>query len=110
MEEDTEYRCSACKKAIKTEVVQCKSCNKLFYHPGCVNKHRVYDKNDELVQCPAPFGKFLIDNENGEVKKTASSNRDRLGSAGTSGRSVSGPTNMEPKIDLAYKNSERNKR
>ncbi|XP_036142545.1 uncharacterized protein LOC118645486 [Monomorium pharaonis] len=102
IEEDIEYRCSACKKAIKTEVVQCKSCVKLFYHPGCVSKHKIYDRNNELVPCQGPFAKFGIENEIGEVKKTASSNRDRLGSAGASGRpstSTSGSANMDLKID-----------
>ncbi|XP_077255138.1 uncharacterized protein LOC143893519 [Temnothorax americanus] len=59
-EEYAEYRCSACKKAIKTEVIACKSCAKLFYHPGCVSKHKIYDKNRELVSCPGPFEKFII--------------------------------------------------
>lgn len=92
-----DYRCSACKKAIKTEVIQCKSCVKLFYHPGCVNKHKIYDKNNEVVQCHGPFEKFVIDNVNSEVNKTASSNRDRLGSAGRP--TASGSTGMDPKID-----------
>ncbi|XP_036147738.1 uncharacterized protein LOC118647279 [Monomorium pharaonis] len=101
MEEDTEYRCSACKKAIKTEVVQCKSCVKLFYHPGCVSKHKIY-RNNELVPCQSPFAKFGIKSEIGEAKKTANSNRDRLGSAGASGRpstSTSRLKNMDLKID-----------
>ena len=99
MEEDTEYRCSACKKAIKTEVLQCKSCIKLFYHPGCVSKHRVYDRNNELVQCHGPFDRVIIDSEHGEVKKTAATNRDKLGSTGAAGRPTSGATNMDIKID-----------
>lgn len=94
-----EYRCSACRKAIKTDVVQCKSCIKLFYHPGCVNKHRVYDRNNELVQCNGPFEKFMIDNEHGEVKKTAATNRDGLGAAVAAGKLVSGSTNMDIRID-----------
>lgn len=62
-DEYAEYRCSACKKDIKSNVVQCKKCIKLFYHPGCVSKHRVYDKNSELVACPGPFAKFSIDSD-----------------------------------------------
>lgn len=62
-------RCSACKKAIKTEVVQCKSCVKLFFHPGCVNKHKIYDRNKDVVQYHVPFKKFMIDSDNGEGMK-----------------------------------------
>lgn len=65
-----DYRCSACKKAIKTEVIQCQFCIELFYHPGCVNKHKIYDRNNEVVQCHGPFKKFMINSEYGEVKKT----------------------------------------
>lgn len=52
-----------------------------------------------MVQCHGPFEKFTIDSENGDVKKTAGSSRDRLRSAGTSGRQMSGSTNMDQKID-----------
>lgn len=102
-----EYRCSACKKAIQTAVIQCKSCVKMFYHPGCVSKHKIYDRNNELMQCHGLFEKFMIESNNGEgAKKTTGSNRDDLGSTGASGRpstSVSGSPSMDAKIDWLVK-------
>ena len=111
-DEYDEYRCSACKKAIKSQVVACQSCVKLFYHPGCVSKHKIYDKNRELVSCPGPFEKFTIESE-ADMKKAsavAGSSRDRLGSTGSIGSfttsssgnrtsGVSGPSSIDVKID-----------
>jgi DNA-directed RNA polymerase subunit RPC12/RpoP len=50
-EEYAEYRCSACKKPVKNQYVSCRArtCTKIFFHSGCANKHRVYDKNNELI-------------------------------------------------------------
>jgi len=39
-DEDAEYKCSACKKAIKSLVMTYKHCAKVFFHPGYVNKHK----------------------------------------------------------------------
>lgn len=100
--EYAEEKCSACKKPIKTEVIQCKSCVKMFYHPGCVSKHKTYDINKELVQCQGPFVKFIIGNEIEEVVKKTTGATDRLGSSGTSGipnASNNGSINMDTKID-----------
>lgn len=81
MDEDyDEYRCSACKKAIKSKVVRCKTCPELFYHPGCVIKHKVYNKNKELVLCNGPFADFIIE---ADMKTAAGSSGSRLGSAGS---------------------------
>lgn len=101
MDDDyAEYRCSACKKAIKNQVVTCKSCSKLFYHPSCVSKHKIYDKNRELVTCPGPLDKFIIEGvKEANMKKTstpASGSRERLGSTGSIG---SGAPNLDTKID-----------
>lgn len=102
-EEYAEYRCTACKKEIKSLVVTCKSCVKLFFHAGCVNKHKIYDKNREYVSCLGPFEKFTVGSDT-EVKKTPIG-RDRAGSIGSAGSSgsktvgVSGPVSMETKID-----------
>lgn len=85
-DEDAEYRCSACKKAIKSQVVACKSCVKLFFHPSCVCKHRIYDRNREYVSCPGPFEKFLVENDKEKTLTPA-------------GSSKSGSTDMEVKID-----------
>lgn len=97
-----EYRCSACKKAIRSQVVRCKVCPKLFYHPGCVCKHRVYDKNKELVPCNGPFEKFMAEDGAGvNTPQAAGVSRDRLGSAGSisGSRSASSSVGMELKID-----------
>lgn len=97
--EYAEYRCSACKKAIKSQVYQCKSCVKCFFHPGCVSKHKAYDKNMEYVPCPGPFKKFMI--ETG--KETTGNTGSTCGSAGRS-TTGSGPTGMEVKIDWIVRN------
>ncbi|XP_070169431.1 uncharacterized protein PF3D7_1120000-like [Polyergus mexicanus] len=116
-----EYRCSACKKTIKNQVVTCKSCYqmnpiKLFYHPGCVSKHRIYDKNQELVLCSGPFDRFSIESE-ADMKKTsavAGGGRDRLGSTGSTGSfttpsngnrisGASGSSTIDVKIDWLIK-------
>lgn len=90
--EYAEYRSSACKKEIKSLVIQCRVCVKLFYHPGCVNKHRTYNKANEIVKCAGPFDQISIDNDKVEMKKTPTatgsgtgSGRERLGSTGASG-------------------------
>lgn len=81
MDEDyDEYRCSACKKAIKSKVVTCTICPELFYHPGCVIKHKVYNKSRELVLCNGPFEDFIIEVD---MKTAAGSSGSRLGSAGS---------------------------
>lgn len=112
-DEYVEYRCSACKKAIKSQVVTCKKCVKLFYHPGCVSKHKIYDKNYEYVPCQGPFEKFMIESDKeADMKKTTSSSgnsRDRLGSTGSAGSittpsgskttSMSESSSIEVKID-----------
>jgi hypothetical protein len=117
-DEYAEYRCSACKKSIKNIVVACKSCTKLFYHPGCVSKHKIYDKNREIVTCPGPFEKFTIEGDKEEdMKKTptpSGSSRDRLGSTGSIGSlktsssgnktaGVSVSSDMDAKIDWLIK-------
>lgn len=106
-EEYAEYRCSACKKEIKSQIVTCKSCVKLFFHPGCTSKHKSYDRNREYVSCPGPFEKFVIENEKKIDLKTRSS-RDRLGSTGSIGSigkienkaaGTGGSMGMDVKID-----------
>ncbi|XP_071579273.1 uncharacterized protein [Temnothorax nylanderi] len=87
--EYAEYKCSACKKEIKSLVVQCRACIKLFFHPSCVIKHKIYNRGNELVKCAGPFDEFSIGIDKVEINKktpTASKNgRDRLGSTGSTG-------------------------
>lgn len=76
-----EYRCSACKKDVKNLVVQCKSCVKSFFHPGCAFKHKIY-KGNEIVKCEGPFKQIVLEDVKAEMKKTGIS-RERMGSIGT---------------------------
>jgi len=79
MDEDyAEYRCSACKKPIKSKAIRCKTCvDKLFYHPSCLNRHRIYNRNKELVACDGSFDEILVEN----------SDKDRIGASGSAGPS-----------------------
>ncbi|XP_036147511.1 uncharacterized protein LOC118647204 [Monomorium pharaonis] len=107
VDEYAEYRCAACKKEIKSQVVTCKSCVKLFFHPGCASKHKVYDRNREYVSCPGPYEKFTVDSEKDiDMKKTpiqTGSGRERLSSTGSTGsggsRAIGVNVGMDTKID-----------
>lgn len=109
-----ECRCSACKKAIKSQVVQCKACPKLFYHPGCANKHKVLDRNRDLVQCAGPFVKFSVEETEPmkAVKPTAGGSRDTLSSTGANMVEIKidwlVKSIKDMKEEIAYKNEVRN--
>ncbi|XP_071579731.1 uncharacterized protein [Temnothorax nylanderi] len=104
--EYVEYKCSACKKEIKSLVVQCRACVKLFFHPGCVIKHKIYNRGNELVKCAGPFDEFSIGNDKVEINKktttTSGSGRDRLGSTGSGGSAsnTSGSANKSSGVDV----------
>ncbi|EZA50288.1 hypothetical protein X777_11299 [Ooceraea biroi] len=107
MEEDyVEYKCSACKKEIKNIVTACKRCNKIFLHPGCVCKHKVYNKYNELVACDGPYEKFSVESEKKKDRTLimSKSGRERLGTAESAGSSdsvagVKKPSGIDLKID-----------
>lgn len=82
--EYAEYRCSACKKEIKSVVQQCTTCAKSFFYPGCVFKHKIY-KRDELVKCEGLFKEIICESNKAEMRRTptASGGRERLGSTGS---------------------------
>jgi len=84
--ENAEYSCFLCKKEIKSVVLQCTTCVKSFFHPGCVFKHKAY-RREELVKCEGPFKEIVNESDKAEMKKTptASSGRERLGSTGSTG-------------------------
>lgn len=86
--EHEDYRCSACKKEIKSVVRQCTTCVKSFYHPGCVFRHKIY-KRDELVKCEGPFKEIVNKSDKVEMRRTPTTARsgsgERLGSAGSTG-------------------------
>ncbi|KYN12392.1 hypothetical protein ALC57_15440 [Trachymyrmex cornetzi] len=97
--EYADYPCSACKKPIKSKVVKCGSCVKLFYYPGCVVKYKIYDRNQKLVPCAGPFEEFLLESDQ-EAKRTptvAGNNRDRTESTGSVG--ITGLSSIDMKID-----------
>lgn len=85
--EYAEYRCSACKKDIKNIAVQYKKCRKLFYHPGCIVKHKIYNNRQELTKCEGPFEEIRIESEREEkMKRTVGgSDRERTNSIGAAG-------------------------
>lgn len=107
-----EYRCTACKKSIQKVVVKCKSCAGVFYHPGCVNKHKIQDANQELVSCPGPFEKFMTEDEKeGEKNKTRTMTGKLTGATGVNMAASSGskstersvPAGFDAKIDFLIK-------
>lgn len=110
LEDYPEYRCSACKKTVKQTVVQCKTCIKFFYHPGCANKHKICNKAGQVIQCNGPFVKFSIEEPN---PTTEDNTRERIGSTESSGATIdkpeemasgSGVFHMDDKINWIIKN------
>ncbi|EZA56518.1 hypothetical protein DMN91_002217 [Ooceraea biroi] len=81
-----EYRCSACKKDGKTTAIQCRKCRKFFFYPGCLSKHIIYNKNQELVKCEGPFEEIKVEGEEKMKRTTAEgSGRETMSATGTSG-------------------------
>lgn len=108
--EYAEYRCSACKKDVKSVVLQCKKCVKCFFQPGCANKHRIVNKDSEVVRCEGPFLEISVESEKTEMRKTpvTGNGRERLGSTGSIGSTAttSGSnkqSSMDTKIDWLVK-------
>ena len=106
-DEYAEYRCSACRKAIKTNVAKCKTCaNKLFYHPGCISKHRIQARSGEYVQCKGPFQEFIAESDQEARMKraptTIGSGRDRTGSTGST-ESFTTPSSGKKESDIDIK-------
>jgi len=60
--EHTEHRCEACKKEIKIRVRACRKYTK-SYHQNCANKHRIYDKNKQLIPCEDPYEDLIVGKE-----------------------------------------------
>lgn len=45
---EEDWICRTCRKKIKLEVIKCIPCAKIF-HPGCVQMHKVYNRNKEIT-------------------------------------------------------------
>lgn len=72
------------------------SCVKLFFHPSCVIKHKIYDRNREYVPCPGPFEKLSVESEKEmDLKKTPTP----TGSSRATGSIMRGSTGIDVKID-----------
>ncbi|EFN80917.1 hypothetical protein EAI_04705 [Harpegnathos saltator] len=84
------------KKKIKNTAVQCKKCKKLFFHPGCVSKHRIYNNAQELIKCVGPYDEIKVEREKEEGKEATT--RERMGTIGATG-STSRPATTDMKID-----------
>lgn len=56
MDEDyIEYKSLVCKKDMRYIMMQYRrACRKLFFHPGCVSKHKIYEEN-EYVKREGPW-------------------------------------------------------
>ena len=51
--------CRQCKKDIKTELIKCVPCEKVF-HPSCHRLHRVYNAANELVPCKGKVETYVL--------------------------------------------------
>lgn len=92
------YICKQCRKEIKTQLFRCTPCDKEF-HPSCHKLHKVYNADNELINCNGKYEVFTIrDIKSGEsssaMKRTLSMTEE----------SQQGGSGMEKKIDwLVYK-------
>lgn len=65
-----EWDCYECKKLVHNDVVKCLPCKKNF-HPGCVQKHRIWNKDNDLVNCTGKKNiKRNKEKEKGEIVGT----------------------------------------
>lgn len=90
--------CKQCKKEIKTQLFRCIPCNKEL-HPSCYKLHKVYNEENELVNCNGKYEISTIkDNKSGESNSVTKSLLSQTGECQQGGSS------MEKKIDwLVYK-------
>lgn len=89
--------CRQCKKEIKTQLINCITCDKVF-HPSCHKLHKVYNSERELITCPGRWEILTI-------KGTASG--EGAAAKGCEAMSVDEShverTSMESKIDWLMK-------
>lgn len=68
--------CKQCRKEIKTQLFKCIPYDKEF-HPSCHKLHKVYNADNELINCTGKYEVFTIkENKSGEsnlsMKRTLS--------------------------------------
>jgi hypothetical protein len=76
---------------------------------GCVSKHKVYNKQEELVRCDGPFKEIICESDKAEMKKATAvgCSRERVESSGSMGSTgaignasgTSKQSGMDSKID-----------
>ncbi|XP_077279098.1 uncharacterized protein LOC143906728 [Temnothorax americanus] len=84
--------CRHCRKEIKTQLVKCIPCDKVF-HPSCHKLHKVYDSANELVSCHGKYEIFTIKNTHSEEASSVKERRPSNTEDNQAGSS------METKID-----------
>lgn len=65
--------CRQCRKEIKTQIIKCMPCEKLF-HPSCHKLHRVYNTANELIVCPGKWEIYNIKTGETRLKERKISN------------------------------------
>lgn len=68
----------------------------MFFHPGCVVKHKIYNNAQELIKCEGPYEEIKVDSEK-EMKKTTLGGNDGEGMRGD----VRGSTSNMSKLSAA---------
>lgn len=85
--------CRQCRKEIKTDVIKCIPCDKIF-HPGCHKLHKVYNADNEIVQYEGKSERLLVKGNENVAGETSS--RDSKNSETES-------PGINSKIDYIYK-------
>lgn len=67
---DVTQICRQCRKEIKTQIIKCITCDKIF-HPSCHKLHKVYNAENELVTCSGKYEIFTVKGNNTGVESSA---------------------------------------
>lgn len=99
MSESASYPiCRQCKKEIKTQLYKCVPCDKEF-HRSCHKLHKVYNTDNELINCNGKYETFAI-KDNKSVESDSAMKR----TVSQTDESLQGGISMEKKLDwLVYK-------
>lgn len=102
--------CRQCRKEIKTEVIKCVPCVKLF-HPSCHKQHKVYNTENELVPCNGKMERCIVKSGMSTESDGASSDSNKMvkQTAGEGGRNTKerggslSDNVLEDKVNIIYK-------